>query len=69
MHTLISDHSRLMRCPVRDIRITRRQAQGVIIFRVDSDERVVAVSCVPGEENSTEAEKGKEGWMDRKKAP
>lgn len=47
---LVTDHGRLMRCPVKDIRITRRQAQGVIIFRVDPDEKVVAVSSVPGEE-------------------
>lgn len=53
---LVTDHGRLMRCPVRDIRITRRQAQGVIVFRVDADERVVAVSCVPGEESEPSGE-------------
>ncbi|MDR0625055.1 MAG: DNA gyrase subunit A [Holosporales bacterium] len=47
---LITDNGRLMRCPVRDIRITNRVVQGVIVFRVDKGEKVVAVSCVPAEE-------------------
>jgi DNA gyrase/topoisomerase IV subunit A len=35
-----------MRCAVKDIRITRRMTQGVIIFRVDAGEKVVAVSRI-----------------------
>lgn len=45
---LITNTGRLMRCPVRGVRITRRLAQGVIIFRVDDGEQVVAVSRIPG---------------------
>ncbi|GHS97719.1 DNA gyrase subunit A [Alphaproteobacteria bacterium] len=52
---LVTDLGRLMRCPVKDIRITRRMAQGVIIFRVDDQEKVVAVSRI--ENDSTDLEK------------
>ena len=47
---LVTDQGRLMRCPIHDVRITRRTAQGVIIFRVDPGEKVVAVSCIPGDD-------------------
>lgn len=50
---LVTDLGRLIRCPVEDIRITKRMAQGVIIFRVDDHENVVAVSRIPYDENST----------------
>jgi DNA gyrase subunit A len=43
---LVTDRGRLIRCAVIDIRMTGRRAQGVIIFRVDSDEKVVAVSRI-----------------------
>jgi DNA gyrase subunit A len=48
---LVADTGRLMRCPVKDIRITNRMVQGVIVFRVDDGEKVVAVSCIPGEKD------------------
>jgi DNA gyrase subunit A len=41
---LVTDLGRLIRCPVKDIRITRRLAMGVIIVRVNDQESVVAVS-------------------------
>ncbi len=44
---LVTDQGRLIRCPIHDVRITRRAAQGVIIFRVDNDEKVVSVSRIP----------------------
>ncbi|MES2252749.1 MAG: DNA gyrase subunit A [Pseudomonadota bacterium] len=43
---LVTDRGRLIRCAVIDIRMTGRRAQGVIIFRVDADEKVVAVSRI-----------------------
>ncbi|MDP5370552.1 MAG: DNA gyrase subunit A, partial [Pseudomonadota bacterium] len=43
---LVTDRGRLIRCAVVDIRMTGRRAQGVIIFRVDADEKVVAVSRI-----------------------
>lgn len=46
---MVTNNGRLIRCPVKDIRITRRVVQGVIIFRVDDNEKVVAVSRVPGD--------------------
>jgi DNA gyrase subunit A len=41
---LVTDGGQLIRCPVHDIRIARRQTQGVMIFRVADDEHVVAVA-------------------------
>jgi DNA gyrase subunit A len=49
---LVTNLGQLIRCPVKDIRITRRTAQGVIIFRVSESEKVVAVSRVSNN-NST----------------
>ena len=51
---LVTDQGRLIRCPIHDVRITRRSAQGVIIFRVDQDEKVVAVSCIPAGDEEEE---------------
>lgn len=54
---LVTDQGQLIRCPIHDIRIMRRSktAQGVIIFRVGNNEKVVAVSCIPaGEETEGE---------------
>jgi DNA gyrase subunit A len=56
---LVTDQGQLIRCPIHDIRIMRRSktAQGVIIFRVGENEKVVAVSCIPaGEETEDEIE-------------
>ena len=41
---LVTNRGQLIRCPVHDIRIARRQTQGVTVFRVDEDEEVVAVA-------------------------
>lgn len=49
---LVTTSGQLIRCPVTDIRITGRRTQGVIIFRIDGDEKVVSVSKV----EETEAE-------------
>jgi DNA gyrase subunit A len=46
---LVTNMGQLIRCPVKDIRITRRVAQGVIIFKVGEHEKVVAVSRVPND--------------------
>lgn len=54
---LITDKGRLLRCSVCDVRITKRPTQGVIVFRVDEDERVVSVALIPaGEEEELETE-------------
>lgn len=46
---LVTDQGKLIRCPVHDIRMTGRNAQGVIVFRVDEKEKVVSVGRVPAD--------------------
>jgi DNA gyrase subunit A len=53
---LVTDAGKLIRTEVHDIRIARRQTQGVTIFKVAEDERVVAVAHLSGM-----AEEGEEG--------
>ena len=52
---LVTDGGQLIRCPVHDIRIAGRRTQGVTIFRVGEEEKVVAVSRISlGEEDDAE---------------
>ncbi len=46
---LVTDGGQIIRCPVHDIRIARRQTQGVIIFKVNETERVVSVTRLEAE--------------------
>jgi DNA gyrase subunit A len=39
---LVTDSGKLIRCPIDDVRVTGRGAQGVILFRVEKDEKVVS---------------------------
>ncbi|TDQ80574.1 DNA gyrase subunit A [Dongia mobilis] len=58
---LVTDGGQLIRCPVHDIRVARRQTQGVKVFTVAEDEQVVAVAHMPDmmdEGEDTEAEGG-----------
>jgi DNA gyrase subunit A len=56
---LVTDAGKLIRTEVHDIRIARRQTQGVTIFKVAEDERVVAVAHLSGmAEEGDEAENG-----------
>lgn len=50
---LVTDGGQLIRCPVNDIRVVGRTSQGVIVFRVGQNEKVVSVSYIPnaGEES------------------
>ncbi|MBM3633465.1 MAG: DNA gyrase subunit A [Alphaproteobacteria bacterium] len=62
---LVTDGGQLIRCPVHDIRIAGRRTQGVTIFRVGEEEKVVAVSRIPlgdhdDAEDTTEGEAGSE---------
>ena len=52
---LVTDSGKLIRCPVNDIRIAGRRTQGVTIFRISDNEKVVAVSHISG------AQLGEEG--------
>jgi DNA gyrase subunit A len=53
---LVTNNGQLIRCPVKDIRITGRRTQGVIIFRIDDGEKVVSVSRIPSQEGDDEKE-------------
>jgi len=57
---LVTDGGQLIRCPVDDIRIAGRKTQGVTLFRVDEDERVVSVARLEEEteDNESNAENG-----------
>lgn len=59
---LLTDQGQLLRCPVKDIRISGRKTQGVKIFRLAKDEKIVSVAVLPkdddeesGEQDSLEA--------------
>ena len=54
---LVTDGGQLIRCPVDDIRIAGRKTQGVTLFRVEDEERVVSVAHV-SEENGDEDDNG-----------
>lgn len=56
---LVTTSGQMIRCPVTDIRITGRRTQGVIIFRIESGEKVVSVSKVE-ETDNVEEEAGQE---------
>jgi len=53
---LVTDGGQLIRCPVHDIRIAGRRTQGVTIFRVGEEEKVVAVSRISLGEEDGDAE-------------
>ena len=47
---LITDHGKVIRCNVDDIRVIGRNSQGVIIFRVAEGEKVVSASLIASKE-------------------
>ncbi len=53
---MITDTGRIMRSPVKDIRITRRISQGVILVRLNTDEKIVSVSRIDSSEEERETE-------------
>ncbi len=60
---LVTDGGQVIRCPVDDIRIARRSTRGVMLFRVDEEERVVSVARL-GEEGEDEEDAEGEGQDD-----
>ena len=56
---LLTDQGQLLRCPVRGIRIAGRKTQGVKIFRLSPEERIVSVVQFPGDEACLVDEEGK----------
>ncbi|MCH2037613.1 MAG: DNA gyrase subunit A, partial [Rickettsiales bacterium] len=55
---LITDAGKLIRCPVKDIRIAGRNTQGVTIFRTAQNEKVVSASLIaePAQDDKIETE-------------
>ncbi|MDP2194341.1 MAG: DNA gyrase C-terminal beta-propeller domain-containing protein, partial [Alphaproteobacteria bacterium] len=54
---MVTNGGQLIRCPIKDVRITGRATQGVILFRIKNGEKVVATSRIPAgseEEEDTE---------------
>ena len=54
----VTDQGQVIRCPVHDVRIAARQTQGVFLFRVEDNEKVVSVSLVS---DTTEDEDDNDG--------
>ncbi|MFP6741134.1 MAG: DNA gyrase C-terminal beta-propeller domain-containing protein, partial [Alphaproteobacteria bacterium] len=44
---LVTDRGQLIRSPVHDVRIASRRTQGVTLFKVSKEERVVSVAWLP----------------------
>ncbi|MBT5913739.1 MAG: DNA gyrase subunit A [Rhodospirillaceae bacterium] len=57
---LVTDSGQLIRCAVEEIGITGRRTKGVWIFRVDEIEKVVSVSLIGDEVNSSDDQNEKE---------
>ena len=53
---LVTNTGQLIRCPVHDIRIAGRRAQGVTLFRVGAGETVVSVARLRDEDESASDE-------------
>ncbi len=55
---LVTDAGKLIRMRVKDIRIAGRSTMGVILFRLDSNEKVVSATCITDidEENTSVSE-------------
>jgi DNA gyrase subunit A len=50
---LVTNAGKLIRCPIEGISITGRSAQGVTIFRMDQEERVVSAELINEEGNGS----------------
>lgn len=48
---LITTKGKLIRCPVKDVRVAGRNTQGVIIFKTSEDEKVISVERLDDAEN------------------
>ena len=44
MSNELTDNGKLIRCPVKGVRIAGRQTQGVTLFNVSDNEKVVSVA-------------------------
>ena len=55
---LISDAGQMIRMPVKDVRFTGRSAQGVTLFKVAKDEKVVSIAWLVEEDDNADAIEG-----------
>jgi DNA gyrase subunit A len=55
---LITTRGKLIRCSVKDIRIAGRNTQGVTIFRLEEEEKVISVALVEESNRREEEEEG-----------
>ncbi len=55
---LVTDGGQLIRTPVRDVRFTGRSAQGVTLFKVAEDEKVVSVAWLINEDDDDDETDG-----------
>jgi len=53
---MVTDGGKLIRMPIHDVRITGRASQGVILFRIDDGEKVVAVAALEADETDNNGE-------------
>jgi DNA gyrase subunit A len=60
---LVTDGGKLIRTPVHDVRVAGRKTQGVMLFRVGEDEKVVSVTRLDdtGDEDNADAESDENG--------
>ncbi len=58
---LVTDQGKLIRTPIRDVRFTGRSAQGVTIFKVGKDEKVVSVAWLIEDNDDEEEVLGEDG--------
>ncbi len=68
---LVTDGGKLIRMPVDDIRIAGRNTQGVTLFNVAEDERVVSVTRLgdTGDDDSEDDDPGDDAGEDFEAAP
>jgi DNA gyrase subunit A len=53
---LVTNEGQMIRTPVKDIRFTGRATQGVRVFNVEGDARVVSVAWLTHDESDDDAE-------------
>lgn len=52
---MITNRGTVIRCPVKDIRISGRATQGVVVFKTSSKEFVVSAEKIPAEDNNEDS--------------
>ncbi|MET0154719.1 MAG: DNA gyrase subunit A [Rickettsiales bacterium] len=58
---LVTNKGKLIRCPVKDVRIAGRNTQGVTIFKTADDEKVVSVARIAEDKSEERGEDDVEG--------